>query len=35
MIGGGAVGASVAYFLRTHPKACSVAVIERDPTYQR
>lgn len=33
VIGGGAIGASVAYFLRRHPKACSVAVIERDRTY--
>ena len=33
--GGGAIGASVAYFLRNHPKACSVAVIERDKTYQQ
>jgi FAD-dependent oxidoreductase domain-containing protein 1 len=35
VVGGGAVGASVGYFLRTHRKACSVAVIERDKTYQR
>jgi len=35
VVGGGAVGASVAYFLRTHGKACSVAVIERDKSYQR
>jgi FAD-dependent oxidoreductase domain-containing protein 1 len=35
VIGGGAIGASVAYFLRTHPKACSVAVIERDPVYRQ
>jgi glycine/D-amino acid oxidase-like deaminating enzyme len=34
VIGGGAIGASVAYFLRNHPKACSVAVIERDKAYQ-
>lgn len=34
IIGGGAIGASVAYFLRDHPKACSVAVIERDKSYQ-
>jgi glycine/D-amino acid oxidase-like deaminating enzyme len=35
VVGGGAIGASVAYFLRSHPKACSVAVIERDKTYQQ
>lgn len=35
VVGGGAIGASIGYFLRTHPKACSVAVIERDKTYQR
>jgi glycine/D-amino acid oxidase-like deaminating enzyme len=34
IVGGGAVGAAAAYFLRTHRKACSVTVIERDPTYQ-
>lgn len=33
IVGGGAIGAAAAYFLRTHPKACSVAVIERDPAY--
>ena len=33
IIGGGAMGAAAAYFLRNHAKACSVAVIERDPTY--
>lgn len=34
IIGGGAIGAAIAYFLRIHPRACSVTVIERDPTYQ-
>ena len=34
IIGGGAIGAAIAYFLRTHPRSCSVTVIERDPTYQ-
>ncbi len=34
IIGGGAIGAAAAYFLRSHPRACSVTVIERDPTYQ-
>ena len=31
IIGGGAIGSSVAYYLRSHPRAPSVAVIERDP----
>lgn len=34
IVGGGAIGTAAAYFLRTHPKACSVAVIERDPAYR-
>jgi FAD-dependent oxidoreductase domain-containing protein 1 len=34
VIGGGAVGAAAAYFLRNHSRSCSVAVIERDPSYQ-
>jgi len=34
IIGGGAMGSAAAYFLRTHPRACSVKVIERDPTYR-
>lgn len=34
IVGGGAIGAAAAYFLRSHPRACSVTVIERDPTYQ-
>jgi len=33
VIGGGAIGAAAAYFLRSHAKPCTVAVIERDPTY--
>jgi glycine/D-amino acid oxidase-like deaminating enzyme len=33
IIGGGAIGASVAYYLRTHRAPCTVAVIERDPAY--
>ena len=34
IIGGGAIGASVAYFLRLHDPSVDVTVIERDPTYQ-
>jgi FAD-dependent oxidoreductase domain-containing protein 1 len=34
IIGGGAIGAAAAYFLRSHVRPCSVTVIERDPTYQ-
>ena len=34
IIGGGAIGAAAAYFLRIHPRPCSVTVIERDPSYQ-
>lgn len=33
IIGGGAIGAAVAYYLRTMDQGVSVAVIERDPTY--
>jgi len=33
VIGGGAIGAAAAYFLRSHPKPCTVTVVERDPTY--
>lgn len=33
IIGGGAIGSSVAYYLRSHPRPPTVAVIERDPTY--
>ncbi len=34
VIGGGAIGSSVAYFLRGHPHPPSVAVIEPDPLYE-
>jgi FAD-dependent oxidoreductase domain-containing protein 1 len=34
IIGGGAIGAAAAYFLRSHPRGCRVAVIERDTSYQ-
>jgi FAD-dependent oxidoreductase domain-containing protein 1 len=34
IIGGGAIGAAAAYFLRSHPRAGRVAVIERDTSYQ-
>src|SRR5580704_10434057 len=34
VIGGGAIGAAAAYFLRSHRKPCTVALIERDPTYE-
>ena len=33
VIGGGAVGSSIAYFLRTRANPARVTVIERDPTY--
>lgn len=33
VVGGGAIGAAVAYFLRSASQACSVTIIERDPTY--
>ncbi|MBN8956419.1 MAG: FAD-binding oxidoreductase [Rhizobiales bacterium] len=33
IIGGGAIGSSVAYFLRTMAPTLGVTVIERDPTY--
>src|SRR5437899_1304419 len=33
VIGGGPIGAAAAYYLRSHAKPCTVAVIERDPTY--
>ena len=33
IIGGGALGCAAAYFLRSHPRAGSVTVIERDPAY--
>jgi FAD-dependent oxidoreductase domain-containing protein 1 len=35
IVGGGAIGASVAYFLRSRPNPPSVAVIEPDPTYAK
>jgi glycine/D-amino acid oxidase-like deaminating enzyme len=36
IVGGGAVGSSIAYHLAVHPRfAGSVTVIERDPLYQR
>lgn len=35
VVGGGAVGASVAYFLRLLDPTVAVTVIERDPTYAR
>jgi len=34
VIGGGAIGAAIAYFLRTHPRPCEVAVVERDPAFR-
>jgi FAD-dependent oxidoreductase domain-containing protein 1 len=34
IIGGGAIGSAAAYFLRRHPRACSVTVIERDAAYK-
>lgn len=33
IIGGGAIGSSVAYFLRTMAPTLEVTVVERDPTY--
>ncbi|MGA9868962.1 MAG: FAD-dependent oxidoreductase [Acetobacteraceae bacterium] len=33
IVGGGAIGSAAAYFLRGHPRPCTVAVIERDPGY--
>jgi FAD-dependent oxidoreductase domain-containing protein 1 len=33
VIGGGAIGASIAYFLRNRPSPPRVTVVERDPTY--
>ena len=35
VIGGGAIGASIAYFLRARADSSRVTVIERDPTYAR
>lgn len=34
IIGGGAIGAAAAYFLKMHPRCGSVCVIERDPAYR-
>lgn len=33
VVGGGAIGASIAYFLRNWPSPPHVTVVERDPTY--
>ena len=33
IIGGGAIGLSIAYYLRKSDAACRIAVIERDPSY--
>lgn len=33
IVGGGAIGAALAYFLKTQDPSVSVTVIERDPTY--
>ncbi len=33
IVGGGAIGAALAYFLKTEDASVSVTVIERDPTY--
>ncbi|MEZ4684105.1 MAG: FAD-dependent oxidoreductase [Caldilineaceae bacterium] len=33
IIGGGAIGAAVAYFVKVHDPSTAVTVIERDPTY--
>jgi FAD-dependent oxidoreductase domain-containing protein 1 len=35
IVGGGAIGAAVAYFLRLRDPSVAVTVIERDPTYER
>ena len=35
IIGGGAIGAAVAYYLKTMSPGTAVTVIERDPTYER
>jgi FAD-dependent oxidoreductase domain-containing protein 1 len=35
IIGGGAVGSAVAYFLKVLDPAAAVTVVERDPTYER
>src|ERR1700733_12536567 len=33
IIGGGAIGISIAYYLRKAASDCRIAVIERDPSY--
>jgi glycine/D-amino acid oxidase-like deaminating enzyme len=33
IIGGGAIGLAIAYYLRSHAKACDVCVIEKDTSY--
>ncbi len=33
-VGGGAIGAAAACYLRGHPRAGSVALIERDPAFK-
>jgi len=33
IIGGGAIGAAVAYFLKLHAPSIAITVVERDPTY--
>ncbi|MET8182494.1 FAD-dependent oxidoreductase [Streptomyces sp. NPDC005336] len=35
VIGGGAIGAAVAYYVKTLDPSTEVSVIERDPTYER
>ena len=33
VIGGGAIGLAIAFYLRSHAKACDVCVIEKDTSY--
>lgn len=33
VVGGGAIGMAIAYYLKTASNACRVAVVERDPAY--
>lgn len=35
IVGGGAIGSAVAYFLTRRPGSCAVTVIERDPAYRQ
>ena len=35
VIGGGAIGSAVAYFLKVQQPSCQVTVAERDPTYEK